>query len=109
MTETRSDKQTHMEAEILSQPQVWAECTAALAASATLNEICDGARRDAEWLFIGCGSSYYIAQAAAASFTLLGLQARAAPPSEILLFPDLVLEHRVRPQVPVLISRSGRT
>src|SRR5438105_6185242 len=109
MTETRPDKKTHMEAEILSQPQVWRECLAAMAASATLQEICDGAARDAEWLFIGCGSSYYIAQTAAASFTSLGLQARAVPPSELLLFPNLVLDHRAHPQVPVLISRSGRT
>ena len=98
-----------MEAEILSQAEVWKKCLQALASSGTVSEICDHVPRDAEWLFIGCGSSYYIAQAAAASFALLGLQARAVPPSELLLFPTLTLNQRALPQIPVLISRSGRT
>jgi glutamine---fructose-6-phosphate transaminase (isomerizing) len=109
MTETTRHRRTHMETEILSQPEVWKECLAVLSSSAALNETCDRVAADAEWLLVGCGSSYYIAQAAAATFNLLGLQARAAPPSELLLFPDLVLDHRARPQIPVLISRSGRT
>ena len=98
-----------MEAEILSQPVVWKECLQALGTSATVSEICDQVPRAGEWLFIGCGSSYYIAQAAAATFVLLGLQARAVPPSEVLLFPTLALNQRALPQIPVLISRSGRT
>jgi glucosamine--fructose-6-phosphate aminotransferase (isomerizing) len=60
-------------------------------------------------VFIGCGSSYYIALAAAASWTALtGLRARAAPASEVLLFPGLVLSEATSCQ-PVLISRSGHT
>lgn len=98
-----------MEAEILSQAEVWKECLQALGTSATLDEICDHVPREAEWLFIGCGSSYYIAKAAAATFALLGLHARAVPPSELLLFPALTLNQRALPQIPVLISRSGRT
>ncbi|MGH9325473.1 MAG: SIS domain-containing protein [Terriglobia bacterium] len=62
-----------------------------------------------DWLFVGCGSSYYIALSAAASFTFLtGRRARALPASELLLFPDLVLAGMPACQ-PVLISRSGRT
>ncbi len=62
-----------------------------------------------ERMFVGCGSSYYLALAAAASWTALtGLRARAVPASELLLFPDLLLNGGPAFQ-PVLISRSGRT
>jgi len=63
----------------------------------------------AQWLFLGCGSSYYAAMAAAATWTVLtGLPARAAPASELLLYPGLfILEGR--PLQVVLISRSGRS
>jgi glutamine---fructose-6-phosphate transaminase (isomerizing) len=99
----------HMHAEILSQPEVWRQTLNAMAANPRLEEICERVTTDVEWLFIGCGSSYYIAQAAAATFTSLGLHARAIPASDLLLYPALVLDHRGRPQMPVLISRSGRT
>lgn len=99
----------HMRSEILSQPQVWHQALKTVAANPRLEEICEQVTSDAEWLFIGCGSSYYIAQAAAATFNFLGLQARAIPASDLLLYSSLVLDHRGRPQVPVLISRSGRT
>jgi glutamine---fructose-6-phosphate transaminase (isomerizing) len=59
-----------------------------------------------EWIFVGCGSSYYLALIAAATWSLLtGEAARAVPASEILLFPKLL----PRESRPVLISRSGRT
>jgi glucosamine--fructose-6-phosphate aminotransferase (isomerizing) len=62
-----------------------------------------------DWVFIGCGSSYYVALGAAATWTALtGQPARAVPASELLLFPDLVLSER-RPCQPVVISRSGHT
>ncbi|MGH9643993.1 MAG: SIS domain-containing protein, partial [Terriglobales bacterium] len=62
----------------------------------------------AEWLFIGCGSSYYVALAAAATMkSLTGKAARAIPASELLLYPELVLSAGAC--VPVLISRSGQT
>jgi len=62
----------------------------------------------AEWLFIGCGSSYYVALAAAATMkSLTGRPARAVPASEILLYPELVFSGG--PCIPVLISRSGQT
>src|SRR5690242_9080704 len=62
-----------------------------------------------EWVFIGCGSSYYIALAAAATWrAITGARARAVPTSELLLFPDLAF-NGAKDFVPVLISRSGRT
>lgn len=100
---------THMEEEILSQPEVWNECLVALSESKALKDICKTAPREAEWLFVGCGSSYYIAQGAAATFAGLGAPARAVPASELLLFPRTVLNSESRPRMAVLISRSGRT
>jgi glutamine---fructose-6-phosphate transaminase (isomerizing) len=62
-----------------------------------------------EWLFIGCGSSYYISLAAAATWSAItGKSARAIPASELLLFPDVVLAGS-QEIAPVVISRSGRT
>jgi glucosamine--fructose-6-phosphate aminotransferase (isomerizing) len=109
MAEQAHERRTHMEAEIVSQPHVWKKALSAVASDQQLQEICEHVPADADWLFIGCGSSYYIAQAAAAMFVFLGLHARAVPASDLLLYPSLVLDHRNRPQVPVLISRSGKT
>src|SRR5580693_9307065 len=62
--------------------------------------------RNVEWVFIGCGSSFYLAQAAAASWSILtGGKARAIPASEIMLFPQSL----PIPCQPVIISRSGYT
>jgi len=66
------------------------------------------ARSGAEWIFVGCGTSYYLAQAAASSFNHLKLPARAVPASDLLMYPGLTL-HAGRDYVPVVISRSGRT
>lgn len=94
--------------EILSQPQAWAKCLATLSSAPVLHEIRTRFMKAGEWLFIGCGSSYYIASAAAASWSAItGVRARAIPASELLLFPELTLwDSNV---APVLISRSGRT
>jgi glucosamine--fructose-6-phosphate aminotransferase (isomerizing) len=66
------------------------------------------ARPGAEWVFVGCGTSYYLAIAAASAFNHVGLPARAIPASELLLYPALVLPGN-RDCIPVMISRSGRT
>jgi glutamine---fructose-6-phosphate transaminase (isomerizing) len=95
--------------EILSQPQCWSDCLKQLESSRTIQEIGERFGKSSEWLFIGCGSSYYIALAAAASWSAItGTRARAIPASELLLFPELVLAG-VKDLVVVLISRSGRT
>jgi len=95
--------------EILSQPQCWADCLRNLEAEKRISEIERQFGKGSEWLFIGCGSSYYIGLSAATSWTALtGMRGRAIPASELLLFPDLVLAG-AKDFVPVLISRSGRT
>lgn len=96
-------------AEILSQPETWSACLKQLETGSTVREIGNRFSKKAEWVFIGCGSSYYIALTAAASWTAItGTRARAVPASELLLFPDLILAG-MNDFVPVLISRSGST
>ncbi len=98
----------HSLAEILSQPQCWGTCLKQLTRSETVKEVVARFNYDAEWLFVGCGSSYYVALAAAATMqSLTGRRARAVPASEILLYPELVFSGD--PCIPVLISRSGQT
>jgi glucosamine--fructose-6-phosphate aminotransferase (isomerizing) len=93
--------------EILSEPQTWKKCLAALDVKKELGKLRGSySSEEEEWVFVGCGSSYYLALIAAATWSLLTDQAaRAIPASEILLFP------KVLPRVcrPILISRSGRT
>jgi len=96
-------------AEIFSQPQCWKACFQAWEKSQQIQKLATKFHPGADYLFIGCGSSYYISQAAAASWQLItGRPARAVPASELLLFPDLVL-HSHRPCQPILVSRSGNS
>ena len=94
--------------EILSQPQCWSACLRKLASSTALQAAARMARPGAEWIFVGCGTSYYLAIAAASAFNHAGLPARAIPASELLLYPALVFSGD-RDYVPIMISRSGRT
>lgn len=94
--------------EILSQPLCWKTCLTELRDNGALQRTAARFAGTREWVFIGCGSSFYVAQAAAASMTALaGIPARALPASEILLYPHLYPWSEN--SVPVLISRSGRT
>ena len=93
-------------AEILSEPDTWRSCRKAMEQSGELRSLNEKLPRNVEWVFIGCGSSFYLAQAAAASWSILtGEKSRALPASEVTLFPQLF------PAAcqPVLITRSGYT
>jgi len=95
--------------EILSQPSCWNGCLQELPQSLSTQNIRKTFGSAREWLFVGCGSSYYIALAAAASWSAItGLRARAVPASELLLFPGLALAGS-SDVAAVVISRSGRT
>ena len=94
-------------AEIFSQPQCWNACFQALEKNQQITKLATKFHPDTDCLFIGCGSSYYISQAAAASWQLITERpARAIPASELLIFPDLVLNAGSKCQ-PILVSRSG--
>jgi len=76
-------------AEILSEPATWKACLRRVEETGELRSLSSKLLRDVEWVFIGCGSSFYLAQAAAASWSILtGEKARAIPASEIMLFPQ---------------------
>lgn len=100
---------SHSLAEILSQPACWGQCLAELDRSGRLASLAQRFASATEWLFIGCGSSYYAALSAAATMArLAGCRARALPASEVLLHPETVLNGDGG-CVSVLISRSGQT
>lgn len=106
MTDSRSPTGAHTISEILSEPHTWTQCFSRLKESGELRKLNDALAANVEWTFIGCGSSFYLAQSAAASWNLLtGVTARAIPASEIMLFPQLL----PKGCQPVLISRSGYT
>jgi glucosamine--fructose-6-phosphate aminotransferase (isomerizing) len=95
--------------EILSQPGVWRKVLAELPGNAACKSFLPSASACNEWLFVGCGTSYYLAEAAAAIWTMVtGLRARAVPASEILLFADLLQLDAAGLQA-IVISRSGKT
>jgi glutamine---fructose-6-phosphate transaminase (isomerizing) len=100
---------SHTLAEILSQPEVWRSCSRALAEDAAFQAMREKARTRRPWLFIGCGTSFYLAEAAASNWSqLTGHPARALPASEVLLFPHSAQLAEQDLQA-VIISRSGRT
>ncbi len=96
--------------EISNQPDVWLRCLQTLDAL-DIGRLTAGRRPFSyRWVFIGCGTSYYLAQAAAASFiSLTGAFACAVPASEMLLYPGLSVAGDDGAIFPVLISRSGQT
>lgn len=77
--------------EMLSQATVWQSVITEMSESVLLETILAESRSKREWIFIGCGTSFYLAEAAAMSWTLLtGQPARAIPASEVLLFSRLL-------------------
>jgi len=98
----------HTLSEIFSQPRCWSACLEKIAADTEFGAAVQMAKKGSEWIFVGCGTSYYLAQAAASTFNHLNLPARAVPASDLLMFPSLTL-HAGQSYIPVLISRSGRT
>lgn len=106
MTESTERAGANTLAEICSEPETWKKCLAAVDGKAELRKLRALHSPGREWIFVGCGSSYYLALIAAATWSLLTAEtARAIPASEILLFPEVL----PRDCTPILISRSGRT
>jgi glucosamine--fructose-6-phosphate aminotransferase (isomerizing) len=95
--------------EIFSQPESWTEAIHVL--EGRMHEIQDFALREqhSQFIFIGCGSTYYLSCAAAASFQeITGLPARGLPASELWLSPQSVYSSSC-PTILIAISRSGET
>ena len=106
MTDSRLSAGAHTIAEIRSEPETWKNSIDALDETGEMRELISSLPPEEEWMFVGCGSSYYLALTASATWSqLTGEAGRAVPASEILLFPKLLPECRNT----ILISRSGRT
>jgi glucosamine--fructose-6-phosphate aminotransferase (isomerizing) len=95
--------------EILSQPEVWAAALRHIQQQAsTVRAFCQEGQYDSI-VFTGCGSTYYLAIAAAAlAQQLVRIPARGVPASEVWLYPDSVYPPGRRTLL-VAISRSGET
>jgi glucosamine--fructose-6-phosphate aminotransferase (isomerizing) len=102
-----AERGTYTYQEIMSQGQAWEQTLAAFDQqrghlSTWLN------RPQEAVVFTGCGSTYYLSLAAAASWqSLTGRFASGVPASELWLFPEAVLT--VQPSLLVAVSRSGET
>lgn len=95
--------------EILSQPEVWAAALRTLRQQASTIQALYAEGQYTQIIFTGCGSTYYLALAAAAlTQTLVGIPARGVPASEAWLYPAVVYPSGQRTLL-VAISRSGET
>lgn len=96
-------------AEILSQPEAWAETMAVVRDQAAPIKRLWGEGRPETVVFTGCGSTYYAAMLAAGALRqLAGVDARAVPASELLCYPEMAFP-RSGTVALVAISRSGST
>ncbi|MDH7475378.1 MAG: SIS domain-containing protein [Anaerolineae bacterium] len=100
-------KGSHTWQEILSQPQIWRVTLEAFATDQiALHDFLDQVDLD-QFIVVGCGSTGYLAQTAAAILThCTGIPARAFPASELWLFPGMISPRRT---LLLAISRSGAT
>lgn len=100
-------KDSHTWQEIISQPQTWRETLDTFSTQkAALESFLSQADFD-QILVVGCGSTHYLAQTAAATLaSCTGIPSRAFPSSEVLLFPKTVPTGRT---LLLTVSRSGTT
>ena len=95
--------------EILGQGAVWQSVLRELPQNKVVQQIATSASRRPSWLFVGCGTSYYLAEAAANSWSqLTGEPASALPASDLLLHRNLPRKDDSDLRA-VVISRSGKT
>jgi glucosamine--fructose-6-phosphate aminotransferase (isomerizing) len=99
----------HTLQEILSQPAAWIETARQFEKNAELLEVSQIFSPQHPWLFVACGSSYYLSRTIAAQWAkLFQTSCTAVPASELLFAPREVMQRSGARQV-VLVSRSGKT
>jgi glutamine---fructose-6-phosphate transaminase (isomerizing) len=99
----------HTLSEILSQPATWRETARQLEQQGMLEVVSKAFFPGSPWLFLACGSSYYLSQLVATLWTRqLGVPCSAVPASEFLFAPEETLRRTGARQV-VMVSRSGET
>jgi glucosamine--fructose-6-phosphate aminotransferase (isomerizing) len=95
--------------EILSQPATWLETARQFEQNPEVHRAFQSFSHEGPWLFVACGSSYYLSRTIAAQWTkLLQVACTAVPASELLFAPHEVIRRTGAQQV-VLLSRSGKT
>jgi glucosamine--fructose-6-phosphate aminotransferase (isomerizing) len=96
-------------AEIFSQPHIWDETSKHLLESGMLERLAGIFSPRSPWLFVGCGSSYYLSRLIAALWTKhFYIPATGVPASELLFAPDETIR-RIGAEQIVLMTRSGET
>jgi glutamine---fructose-6-phosphate transaminase (isomerizing) len=99
----------HTLSEIFSQPQTWNETEVQLKGAGTLERLAGTFSPRSPWLFVGCGSSYYLSRLIAALWTKhFYIPSTGVPASELLFAPEETLR-RIGAEQIVLMSRSGET
>jgi glutamine---fructose-6-phosphate transaminase (isomerizing) len=99
----------HTLRETLSQPAMWAETFARLDATKTVGRLAAHFSAEEPWLFVACGSSYYLSQLVCAIWSRnFSFRCTAVPASEFLFAPEASLRSSGAKQI-VFISRSGET
>jgi glucosamine--fructose-6-phosphate aminotransferase (isomerizing) len=99
----------HTLQEILSQPHTWSETETQLREARLLEKFSNLFSPRSPWLFVGCGSSYYLSQLISTLWTKhFYIPASGVPASELLFAPEETLRRLGAEQV-VLMSRSGET
>lgn len=100
----------HTQNEILGQVTAWQSALDEVEAKKEALRAFGTEDQFSDIIFIGCGSTYYLSLVAASLFQEhTGWSARAAPASELLLFPDTVLPSAGGRTLLVTVSRSGAT
>jgi glutamine---fructose-6-phosphate transaminase (isomerizing) len=95
--------------EVLSQPVTWRETLRQIRSGGSLTQLTETFDVHAPWLFVGCGSSYYLSQLVASLWTRqLRIPCEATTASELLFAPEETL-WKSRARQAVLVSRSGET
>lgn len=96
--------------EIQSQPVVWKSI---LDKSTDIERQFESIRKEcsqSDFVFIGCGTSYYLALSAASVYAKCTMKnAKAVAASDVFIFPDIIFNHKLDMYQSVLISRSGTT
>ncbi len=95
--------------EIFSQPETWKDALDILSDQVPAIQAFVPADHAQEFIFTGCGSTYYLSCAAAASFQeITGVSARGVPASELWLSPRSYYRSD-QSYILIAVSRSGET
>ena len=95
--------------EIISQKDAWQEAIDVILSNINSIDAFFKTKPPSQILFAGCTSPYYAGESASAAWqSTLGIQTRAVPCSELVLFPNSYYQRGTDP-ILIILSRSGKT